>query len=617
MPDQLLPAGHAAPRSGRRRGTSAASTTSAGGGMRPRLLRVATLPAVVTTLLGAGAVAFLVLDKPADPVSGGPLAVLAAAAAGCVAVLLVAAGRARAADRWMQRRVEALRSASLRGEQELWQIVEQLPQERRPVAFGRESAAETGDVFEVLGRDLERYRLGAAAALQASASAPVEAPDQRVSVFVNLARRLQSLVHREIQLLDELEAQVEDPDLLKGLFSVDHLATRIRRHAENLAVLGGAVPRRQWTRPVTMYEILRSAVAEVEQYSRVKLVQPTEGNLRGHSIADIVHLIAELVENATMFSAPTTQVLLRAQRVTAGLAIEVEDRGLGMTPEERAQMNLLLADPGQIDIGDLLDDGRIGLFVVSSLARRHGIAVQLQSNIYGGTQAVIVLPNALLGGAEQEEDEPSAAIGAQRQPQQRPQVQQQPQPAPVAPAPVAPAPAARPVATQPGYLAARAGHEPRYAVEHAGAEADHRQVADHRQPPGVRPAPAPAQAAGGGRPLPQREPGALRSPEKGTMPVHHRPTPPEPVRQAEPGHPGGARTGDARPALPRRNQQTHLAPQLRDTPGGRYGAPADPYAEDASDYNPGLMAAFQQGVSRSDAAGRPEDGDPDVSSSAS
>ena len=609
--------------------------------MRSRLLRVSTVPAAVTTLFGAGEVAFLILDKPADPVAGGPLAVLVTAAAGCAATLFVAAGRARAADRWMQRRVEALRSASLRGEQELWQIVEQLPQEQRPVALGPESAAGEGDVFELLGRDLERYRLGAAAALQASAAAPVEVPDQRVSVFVNLARRLQSLVHREIQLLDELEAQVEDPDLLKGLFSVDHLATRIRRHAENLAVLGGAVPRRQWTRPVTMYEILRSAVAEVEQYSRVKLVQPTEGNLRGHSIADIVHLIAELVENATTFSAPTTQVLLRAQRVTAGLAIEVEDRGLGMTYEERTQMNLLLADPGQIDIGDLLDDGRIGLFVVSSLARRHGIAVQLQSNIYGGTQAVIVLPNALLGGGEQEqeEDEQAAAVAAQRQqPMPLPQAQAQRQPAPVAPAPAV---------AQPAYAAARADQEPRYAVEHASAPADYRQVTEYRpaavprqstdhrqgadarqgidqrpgtdQRPGAaaRPAPAPAQGLGSGRPLPQRDPGALRSPEKGTMPVHHRPTPPEPVRPADPGHPGEARAADARPALPRRNQQTHLAPQLRDAPADRYGAPVDPYAEDAADYNPGLMAAFQQGVSRSDAAGRPEDGDPDVSSSAS
>ncbi|MBM7092791.1 ATP-binding protein, partial [Streptomyces sp. S12] len=113
-------------------------------------------------------------------------------------------------------------------------------------------------------------------------------------------------------ILDELENEIEDPDLLKGLFHVDHLATRIRRHAENLAVLGGAVSRRQWSNPVSMTEVLRSAIAEVEQYSRVKLVPPIDGTLRGHAVADVIHLLAELVENATVFSAPHTQVLLRA-----------------------------------------------------------------------------------------------------------------------------------------------------------------------------------------------------------------------------------------------------------------------------------------------------------------
>ncbi|WP_410089800.1 ATP-binding protein, partial [Streptomyces sp. gb1(2016)] len=146
-----------------------------------------------------------------------------------------------------------------------------------------------------------------------------------------------------------------------------------------------------------MTEVLRSAIAEVEQYPRVKLVPPIDGTLRGHAVADVIHLLAELVENATVFSAPHTQVLLRAQRVTAGLALEVEDRGLGMPGPEQKRMNTLLADPDQVNVAHLLQDGRIGLFVVASLARRHGIAVRLQSNIYGGTQAVLVLPEILLG----------------------------------------------------------------------------------------------------------------------------------------------------------------------------------------------------------------------------
>jgi signal transduction histidine kinase len=204
-------------------------------------------------------------------------------------------------------------------------------------------------------------------------------------------------VHREISILDELENEIEDPDLLKGLFHVDHLATRIRRHAENLAVLGGAVSRRQWSNPVSMTEVLRSAIAEVEQYSRVKLVPPIDGTLRGHAVADVIHLLAELVENATVFSAPHTQVLLRVNLVTSGLAVEVEDRGLGM-PRRRAEPHERPARrprPGQRR--QPAADGRIGLFVVSQLARRHGIHVRLQTNIYGGVQAVLVVPQALLG----------------------------------------------------------------------------------------------------------------------------------------------------------------------------------------------------------------------------
>ena len=232
---------------------------------------------------------------------------------------------------------------------------------------------------------------------QAQARPVKRADDRHVEVFVNLSRRLQSLVHREIKLLDGLENEVEDPDLLKGLFQVDHLATRIRRHAENLAVLGGSVSRRQWSRPVALTEVLRSAIAEVEHYSRVKLVPPIEGTLPGHAVASVIHLIAELIENATMFAPPHTQVLLRAQQVAAGVAIEVEDRGLGMQRADLNRVNQLLVNPADTDLDDLLRDGRIGLYVVSMIARQHGIVVQLQTNIYGGTQAVVILPQLLIG----------------------------------------------------------------------------------------------------------------------------------------------------------------------------------------------------------------------------
>jgi hypothetical protein len=149
-----------------------------------------------------------------------------------------------------------------------------------------------------------------------------------------------------------------------------------------------------------MHEVLRAAIAEVEHYSRVKVVPPVEGVLRGTAVTDVIHLIAELVENATKFSAPHTIALLRAQHVSAGIAIEIDDRGLGMVPADQQRMNVLLADPGRTDVGELLRDGRIGLYVVAALARRHGIRVQLQNNIYGGTQAVVVLPKSLLDPAD-------------------------------------------------------------------------------------------------------------------------------------------------------------------------------------------------------------------------
>ncbi|MDG4865928.1 ATP-binding protein, partial [Streptomyces sp. T-3] len=335
-------------------------------------------------------------------------------------------------------RLTNLRRTSARGQADLRGLVEQLRRgESLPARRAPAQPAASGDEFDLLAEELNRaHDMAVASVVQASQLSSHAGSEQKVEVFVNLARRLQSLVHREIQLLDELENEVEDPELLKGLFHVDHLATRIRRHAENLAVLGGAISRRQWSNPVTMTEVLRSSIAEVEQYSRVKLVPPIDGTLRGHAVADVIHLLAELVENATVFSAPHTQVLLRASHVTAGLAVEVEDRGLGMPVTEQNKMNSLLSDPDQVNVASLLSDGRIGIFVVSALARRHGVAVRLQTNIYGGIQAVIVLPQGLLGS------EPQPQQGQQTA--DAPPAQQGPQPPAVAAAPEGRVPVAVP-----------------------------------------------------------------------------------------------------------------------------------------------------------------------------
>ncbi|MFC3572155.1 nitrate- and nitrite sensing domain-containing protein [Streptomyces yaanensis] len=218
-------------------------------------------------------------------------------------------------------------------------------------------------------------------------------------VFAQLIRRTQILIHRLISLLDDLERKHEDSDLLKDIFKVDHLATRVRRHAENLVILSGSPPSRRMTAPVSLTDVMRSAVAETEQYTRVKVKNlPSDRRvaLAGRAVADVTHLLAELIENGTSFSPPDTQVSVSATKVAKGLAIHVEDHGLGMPAEKMAYANELLAHPPKLDMTSLGEDPRLGHFVVARLAERHKIKVELRESVYGGTLVVVLLPSALL-----------------------------------------------------------------------------------------------------------------------------------------------------------------------------------------------------------------------------
>jgi signal transduction histidine kinase len=361
-------------------------------------------PRLRSVVVSAGAVALIcvaaaVIALLTHPSTGVLRAVLAGVACGTALLIAATLGAARAASRRIDAELRDTRAIMQHGQAELQRVVERSIRGEQLAAAPPPPARSTGgDPFRLLASDIELGQYQAAQGLLRVAGKvrSGRTDQQRVEILVNLAMRMQSLVHREIEMLDDLEARVEDPDLLKGLFTVDHLATRLRRQSESLAVLGGSSSRRQWTRQVTMHEVLRAAIAEAEHYSRIKVVPPVEGVLRGAAVTDVIHLIAELVENATKFSAPHTTALLRAQHVAAGLAIEVEDRGLGMLPSDQQRMNTLLADPTGTDVDELLRDGRIGLFVVATLARRHGIRVRLQNNIYGGTQAAVVLPKTLL-----------------------------------------------------------------------------------------------------------------------------------------------------------------------------------------------------------------------------
>jgi signal transduction histidine kinase len=387
-------------------------------------VRLAVLPAALVAALATAAVVVCALAvHPPDSRHGDtPWAVLAGAAAlvgvvlGGAAVFGAREARAHAA------RLTGLRRQAARGRVELQALLAKVERGERVKPPEGPPPAEPGeDPQDQLRHEIEAARHAAESAVfQAAALVHgVGGRDGRAEVFVNVARRLQSFVHRQIEYLEELEEEAEDAELLKGLFHIDHLATRIRRHAENLAVLGGAVSRRQRSRPVDMAEVLRSCVSEVEHYARVRLVPPIEGTVRGHAVADVIHLLAELVENATEFSAPQTHVLVRVQRVTAGMAIEVEDRGLGMTAAEQNRMNAVLSGAERIDVHELLEDGRVGLFVVATLARRHHIAIQLQSNIYGGVQAVLVLPHELLGDGAEGGRDPGRALRHQDEPVSR------------------------------------------------------------------------------------------------------------------------------------------------------------------------------------------------------
>ncbi|MBC9718543.1 nitrate- and nitrite sensing domain-containing protein [Streptomyces sp. TRM66268-LWL] len=215
-------------------------------------------------------------------------------------------------------------------------------------------------------------------------------------VFVNLARRSQVLLHKQLTLLDTMERRTEDTTELEDLFRLDHLTTRMRRHAEGLVILSGAAPSRQWRKPVQLMDVVRAAVAEVEDYERIEVRRLPRIAAKGSAIADLTHLIAELLENATVFSPPHTAVHVVGERVGSGFTLEIHDRGLGMTSEQLLEANLRLAETPEFELSDT---DRLGLFVVSRLAQRQNVRVSLTPSPYGGTTAVVFIPEVLLTDA--------------------------------------------------------------------------------------------------------------------------------------------------------------------------------------------------------------------------
>ncbi|MCP9983013.1 sensor histidine kinase [Actinomadura madurae] len=254
--------------------------------------------------------------------------------------------------------------------------------EAPPLAFGTREIDQVGEAFNAARRT----------AIQGAVE---EATLRRnvSDVFVNLARRSQTLLHRQLKLLDSMERRIETPDDLEDLFRVDHLATRMRRHAEGLIILSGQAPGRGWRSPVAIVDVARAAASEVEDYTRVNVAPMTRAAIVGPAVADVIHLLAELIENAATFSPPHTTVQVQGQAVAHGFTLEVEDRGLSMDETRLAAANQRLATSAEFDLSD---SAQLGLFVVGRLARRHGIKVTLRTSPYGGMTAIVLLPEDLV-----------------------------------------------------------------------------------------------------------------------------------------------------------------------------------------------------------------------------
>ena len=291
---------------------------------------------------------------------------------------------------------------------------EQLPQVVQRLRSGQEFIPPDGSRLRPRTKTIEIAQATAAIAALQQTTIEAAAGEARLrnglrQVFVSLARRNQSLLQRQLRLIDALEQKASDPGALADLFSLDHLTTRMRRHAESLTILSGAAPGRTWSDPVPVIDVIRGAMAEVEDYKRVTVLTAAEDAVAGPAVADMIHLLAELIENATLFSPSSTRVEVRAERVANGFAIEIDDRGLGIEPDQLNEINQQMARPPDFDLANA---DRLGLFVGGKLAARHGVRVSLRPSPYGGTTAIVLMPSSIVV--------PPAEMGIGSRPEARP-----------------------------------------------------------------------------------------------------------------------------------------------------------------------------------------------------
>ncbi|MFL4951578.1 nitrate- and nitrite sensing domain-containing protein [Streptomyces sp. MMS24-I31] len=344
----------------------------------------------------------------------------------------------------LRRRILGLRSAALKLQTRLPDMVERLRQgetvdtdaELPEVRYGN-------DELGMLGQALNQARSGALETVVRQ----VEQYRGFERLLQRIARRTQLLIGMQMKRLSEMQRQHEDPAVLEGLFDVDHLAARLRRYEENLVILGGGQPQRRWHNPVLLLDVLRSAQGEVQDYRRIRIDTEGEIWLSERAVGPMVHVLAELMENAVSFSRPPSPVEVSASRVGRGVAVEIEDRGMGMDPEQYAEANRLMTDPPRMDVMSHADDARLGLYVVARLSVNLGLNVELRPSSFGGTRVVVLVPAVLISDGRPRSEPPNGAVPAQLaiigaprsgqdgdtgaswpEPQPQPQLQPQPQP---------------------------------------------------------------------------------------------------------------------------------------------------------------------------------------------
>jgi hypothetical protein len=511
----------------------------------------------------------------------------------------------------------------------------EIAEHRLPDAVQRLRTTETGDLdvrVEPLGIQSKDEIGQVAQAVDAIQEVAVRVATEQAALrrsigdmFTNLARRSQTLIDRQLELIDDLERNETDPETLEHLFRLDHLATRMRRNAEDLIVLSGADPGRHWVQPMTLVDVARAAAAEVEEYQRVEFLPLADLEVAGHAAVDVIHLLAELIENATAFSPPNTKVQIAGQAVPHGYVIEIEDRGLGMSDEELIQANERLANPPEIDFAL---SRVLGLYVVGRLGQRHGIKVQLRHSWYGGVTALTLLPHALLVWPKvpQAVPEPAVVPGrAELPPPERAGAATEAEPAPsrdhlpifeaarsdwFVTEPAEPAPL--PHRQRQHQRASADGGPPadgaadRRAVNHAGRPAaappprpaPTDEPRPYRPPPVVPPyRPEPARAADEDAPLYRAERARLRD----DTPPPYRPTPPPvpPAEEAAPARPTPPvepveeppyRPAPAAPAAP-----APAAPAAAAGQGERLTQAGLPRRVPRANLAPGMVASQQAG----------------------